>query len=147
MEPVTSALERTSLSEKDVDSTHSTDGLIVNGPSKPGLQYLTTGGLLRQRAAQHRNKVAVVSRWQNKSLTYQALLDSSKEIAQSLVFHGVRPSDRVAVLAGNSIEYVQLLFAVGGIGSVFTIINPTFTTEEVRNAVDFIRKFSNSRPT
>ena len=138
MQSVTSVLEGASLSERDFPSVES-DELIVNGPSEPALQYLTTAGLLQQRADQHPNKLAVVSRWQNKSLTYQALLDSSKEIAQSLVIHGVRPSDRVVVLAGNSIEYVQLLFAVGGIGSVFTIINPTFTPEEVINAVDFIR--------
>ncbi|RAQ49584.1 AMP dependent CoA ligase [Aspergillus flavus] len=111
---------------------------IVHGPTEPPLQELTTAELLQQQYDRYPEKVAVVSRWQKTTLTYRSLFDSSREIAQALVAHGVRPTDRVVVLAGNSIEYVELLFAVGGIGSVFTIMNPTFTAEEVLATVDFI---------
>lgn len=115
-------------------------GFIANGSTEPPLQDLTTGQLLQQQLDRHPAKLAVTSRWQQIRLTYQSLFDSSREIAQALLVHGVRPSDRVAVLAGNSVEYVQLFFAAGGIGSVFTIINPTFTAEEAVAAVDFIGK-------
>ncbi|UCK58409.1 putative NRPS-like protein biosynthetic cluster [Aspergillus flavus] len=111
---------------------------IVHGPTEPPLQELTTAELLQQQFDRYPEKVAVVSRWQKTTLTYRSLFDSSREIAQALVARGVRPTDRVVVLAGNSIEYVELLFAVGGIGSVFTIMNPTFTAEEVLATVDFI---------
>lgn len=110
---------------------------IVNGPAEPPLQDLTTGKLLQQQLDRHPEKLAAVSRWQKASLTYQSLFDSSRDIAQSLLAHGVRPSDRVVILAGNSIEYLQIFFAVGGIGAVFTIVNPTFTAEEVISMVDF----------
>lgn len=95
------------------------------------------GKLLQQQLDRHPEKLAVVSRWQKASLTYQSLFDSSRDIAQSLLAHGVRPSDRVVILAGNSIEYLQTFFAVGGIGAVFTIVNPTFTPDEVISVVDF----------
>ncbi|KAA8648041.1 Nonribosomal peptide synthetases (NRPS) [Aspergillus tanneri] len=111
---------------------------IVNGPTVPSLQELSMGKMLQQQVDRRPEKLAVVSRWQKTSLTYQSLFDTSRDIAQALLMHGVRPTDRVIVLAGNSIEYVQLLFAVAGIGSVFTIINPTFTAEEVVSTVDFI---------
>ena len=113
-------------------------GLIVNGPTEPPLQGLTIAKLLEQQLARHPEKPAVVSKWQKTSLTYKSLFDSCRDIAQALILHGVRPSDRVVALAGNSIEYVQLFFAAGAVGSVFTIINPTFTAEEAVSTVDFI---------
>jgi hypothetical protein len=51
------------------------------------------------------------------------------------------------VLAGNTTEYVQLLFAVGGIGAIFAIINPTFTAEEVLSAIDFLGETATSPAT
>lgn len=124
----------------NVEKFVSNTSLTVKGPAEPSLQDLTTGKLLQERVDQNPEKLAVVSRWQKTSLTYQSLFDSSRSIAQSLLIQGVRPGDHVVILAGNTIEYVQLFFAVGGIGSVFTIINPTFAAEEVIAAVDFIRK-------
>ena len=111
---------------------------VIHGPTEPSLQNLTTGKLLQQQADRHPDKLAVVSRWQNAIMTYQSLFDSSRDISQALLVHGVRPSDRVVILAGNSLEYIQLFFGVGGLGSVFTIINPTFTAEEVLSTIDFI---------
>ncbi|KAB8212599.1 hypothetical protein BDV34DRAFT_218975 [Aspergillus parasiticus] len=111
---------------------------IVHGPTEPPLKDLTTAELLQQQYDRYPEKVAVVSRWQKTALTYRSLFDSSRKIAQALPAHGVRPTDCVVVLAGNSIEFVELLFAIGGIGSVFTIMNPTFTAEEVLATVDLI---------
>lgn len=111
---------------------------VIHGPTEPSLEDLTTGKLLQQQVDRHPDKLAVVSRWQNGALTYQSLFDSNHDISQALLVHGVRPSDRVVILAGNSLEYVQLFFGVGGLGSVFTIINATFTAEEVLSTIDFI---------
>ncbi|KAL4986020.1 hypothetical protein BDW68DRAFT_189205 [Aspergillus falconensis] len=102
------------------------------------LTTINTAQLLEQQRLRYPDKEAVLSRWQGASLTYETLYKSSREIAASLLRHGVRPGDRVVVLAGNSIEYVQLFFAVSAIGAVFTIINPTFTPEEILPTIEFV---------
>jgi len=48
----------------------------------------------------------------------------------------------VAVFAGKSIVYIELFFAVAGIGSVFTVINPIFTAEEMIYRMAFILRSS-----
>lgn len=106
----------------------------------PPLPEINIGQLLDSQYRLHRRKLAVISRWQHKRLTYQALYTNCREIALRLLAHGVRPGDHVVVLAGNSIEYVQLFFAAGAIGAIFSIINPTFTVDEVVAAVDFLGK-------
>ncbi|KAH8799094.1 putative amp dependent CoA ligase [Xylogone sp. PMI_703] len=111
---------------------------IFNGPTSPPLQDINIGQLLQQQFDLHSERVAVISRWQNISLTYQSIFNASRDLAQLLLLHGVRPGDHVVVLAGNSIEYLQLFFSVGGIGAIFVIINPTFSEEEAIAAIDFI---------
>ena len=89
--------------------------------------------------------VKSIVRWFRSSggqLRYRSLFDPSCEIAQVLIAHGAFPTDCVVVLAGDSIEHVQILFVVGEIVSDFTIMNPTFTAEEVLAPVDFIAIFS-----
>ncbi|KAL4735233.1 hypothetical protein BDV11DRAFT_174031 [Aspergillus similis] len=102
------------------------------------LTTLNTAQLLEQQRLRYPDKEAVLSKWQGASLTYETLNKSAREIAASLLRHGVRPGDRVVVLAGNSIEYVQLFFAASAIGAVFTIINPTFTPEEILPTIEFV---------
>ncbi|KAL4789630.1 hypothetical protein BDV19DRAFT_394887 [Aspergillus venezuelensis] len=102
------------------------------------LTTLNTAQLLEQQYGQYPNKEAILSKWQGVSLTYEILYKTTREIAANLLRHGVRPGDRVVVLAGNSLEYVQLFFAVSAIGAVFTIINPTFTTDEIVPTIEFV---------
>jgi acyl-CoA synthetase (AMP-forming)/AMP-acid ligase II len=106
----------------------------------PPLPELNIGQLLDAQHRLYPNRVAAVSRWQRRRLTYQDLYNKSRDVALSLLVHGVRPGDHIVVLAGNSLEYAQLFFAVGAIGAVFSIINPTFTAEEVIAAVNFLGK-------
>ncbi|KAE8164896.1 hypothetical protein BDV40DRAFT_297986 [Aspergillus tamarii] len=115
---------------------------IFHGPIEPLLQELIKAELLQQQHDRYPEKVAVVSRWRKTALTYRSLFDPSCEIAQVLIAHGAFPTDCVVVLAGDSIEHVQILFVVGEIVSDFTIMNPTFTAEEVLAPVDFIAIFS-----
>ncbi|KAK3339656.1 amp dependent CoA ligase [Lasiosphaeria hispida] len=114
------------------------DAATFKAPVSPPLPDLNLGQLLDRQAGQYPDKVAIVSRWQGKRVTYKELHDTCRDIAQSLLHHGVRPGDHVIVLAGNTIEYAELFFAVGAIGAVFSIINPTFSTEEVVSAVDLL---------
>lgn len=119
-------------------------GLVFKGPEHPPLQSLNVGTLLDIQHERFPKKVALVSRWQDTSLSYSDLRNSSRKIAQILLASGVRPGDRVIVLSGNSIEYSQLFFAVGGIGAIFAIINPTFTENEAIAAIQFLSKYRDS---
>jgi acyl-CoA synthetase (AMP-forming)/AMP-acid ligase II len=98
--------------------------------------------LLDQQCDRFLEKEAVLSKWQGIRLTYKALHSTAREIATNLLRQGVRPGDRAVVLAGNTIEYVQLFFAVSAIGGVFTIINPTFTVDEILPAMEFVGKIA-----
>ncbi|OKL56547.1 hypothetical protein UA08_08046 [Talaromyces atroroseus] len=108
------------------------------GPSLPSLLDIHLGKLLEEQSLKYSEKKAVISPWQQSSLTFKTLYNSTRDIAHRLLAYGVRPKDRVVVLAGNTLEYTELFFAVGGIGAIFSIINPTFTADEVANAVQFL---------
>jgi len=114
------------------------EGATFKAPPSPPLPNLNIGQLLDAQHAQYPEREAIVSRWQDKRVTYRELHDTCRDIANSLLSHGVRPGDHIIVLAGNTIEYAQLFFAVGAIGAIFSIINPTFSAEEVMSAVNLL---------
>ncbi|KAI1441713.1 amp dependent CoA ligase [Annulohypoxylon stygium] len=124
--------------KSEVQQATSND-FVFEGPTSPPLQDINIGQLLDESCKKNHERVALVSRWQGERLTYQELHSSCQLIARRLLAIGVRPKDHVVVLAGNSIEYVQLFLATGAIGAIFSIINPTFTAEEVVNAVEFLQ--------
>jgi mevalonyl-CoA ligase len=113
---------------------------IFEGPAFPPLRDIHLGKVLEEQSLKYSEKKAVISQWQQSSLTYKLLYHSTRDIAHRLLAYGVRPADRVVVLAGNTLEYTELFFAVGAIGAIFSIINPTFTADEVVNAVQFLGK-------
>ena len=127
-----------SISHYEKSGSRENENLIVEGSKLPQLRDVNIGQLLDEQGVRCSGKIAAVSRWQGITLTYQDLYRSGRDIAQSLLNHGVRPKDRVVVLSGNTIEYTQLFCAVGGIGAIFAIINPTFTVAEVIAAIDFL---------
>jgi len=117
---------------------HEEEGTTFKAPPSPPLPNLNIGQLLDAQYAEYPDREAIVSRWQDKRVTYRELHGACRGIAKSLLSQGVRPGDHIIVLAGNTIEYAQLFFAVGAIGAVFSIINPTFSAEEVMSAVDLL---------
>lgn len=51
-------------------------------------------------------------------LSYRGLLERSSRVAAGLTARGVRRGDRVAMLLGNRIEFVVVLFAVARLGAI-----------------------------
>ena len=111
-----------------------------SGSLDPAIPSSSTGQFLDEQTYQRPNEVAVVYRWQNLRYTYSDLRTRCHQLAGELLRLGVRPGDRVAVLAGNSIEYVQLFFAITAIGALIAIVNPTLTAGEIEDIVSFISK-------
>ncbi|MGH0032277.1 MAG: class I adenylate-forming enzyme family protein [Myxococcota bacterium] len=82
---------------------------------------LTFGRFLRQVAARHADRVAVVS--DARTLTYGELLAEARELARALLGAGVTKGARVAVWMGNGPEWIAAAFAVGMTGGVLVPIN------------------------
>src|SRR5688500_3270693 len=62
-------------------------------------------------------------------LTYRQLCGAASEIALGLIASGVRPGDRVCVLAETRPEWVQVEFGVSAAGAVVVPIYPTSSPE------------------
>ncbi|MDA9451185.1 MULTISPECIES: class I adenylate-forming enzyme family protein [unclassified Bradyrhizobium] len=73
--------------------------------------------------------------------TYGALADSTKQIANSLRQLGIRPGDRMMIVAENSLALAGLLFAASSIDAWAIVANPRLTFREL----DQIRAHSGAR--
>src|SRR5215204_184246 len=87
------------------------------------------GDLLRRSAARYPDRVAVSDASTTRSFA-QLDADASR-IANALHERGVAPSDRVAILSRNSVQYVQAIFGVARPGAVLVPSNFRLTGGEV----------------
>jgi acyl-CoA synthetase (AMP-forming)/AMP-acid ligase II len=86
--------------------------------------------LLRWRAARH---PALMATWfEGRARSYGELNLSSSELASGLVERlKLQPGDRVAILAKNSDNYLELLFALDKAGLVAAPLNRRLTVHEI----------------
>lgn len=94
------------------------------------------GDWLSRRAALSPEKVAVLDA--SRALapsTYAALAGRTHQLAHFLQSLGVKPGDRVAILAQNSVEWLELWFACGRIGAVLQALNWRLTPVELATLV------------
>ena len=85
----------------------------------------TLGDLLDELASRHPEKEAIV--FENHRISYKSLKDKTNILACSLIALGVKPGDRVALLAPNRPEWIIATFAIAKIGAITTAIS-TFST-------------------
>jgi long-chain acyl-CoA synthetase len=89
--------------------------------------------LLEQRALVSPAHTAVVCGASRTS--YSALNDQAARFAATLLRGGLRPGDRVAICADNSVEAVIALFGVLKAGGVFVMVSPQSPVEYVNRLV------------
>jgi acyl-CoA synthetase (AMP-forming)/AMP-acid ligase II len=82
---------------------------------------LTIGELLERNARFYPHKEALVFEAQRH--TYRTLLDRVKRLADGLHRIGLRRQDRVAILAANCVEYMELLAAGDWAGFIVATLN------------------------
>lgn len=87
------------------------------------------GALLAETARHHGDHAAV--RFGSSTLTYRQLDDRVDALAAGLLSLGVRRGDRVAVLAWNRPEVIEVMFAVFKLGLVLVPLNARYTAGEV----------------
>lgn len=99
------------------------------------LRDITLGALLREQAAHHAGRLAIIFDEADTDLqvrwTYAELDRRVDEVAKALVASGVAHGDRVAVMSPNRPEWVLLEYALARIGAVLVTVNPAFRQAEL----------------
>src|SRR5262245_37494643 len=85
-------------------------------PSIARASQSTVASLFGARAAVQPARVAIVDG--DRTLTYGELADRVARLAGVLAARGVRRGDRVAVLAENRLEILELLLAAARLGAI-----------------------------
>ncbi len=93
----------------------------------------TVGGLFQASVEAHRNKTAVTDG--DTKLSYDALDERSNRLANALVSSGVSAGDRVAILAHNCIEYIELELAAAKLGAIVAAINWRLGPRELAHCI------------
>ena len=70
------------------------------------------------------------------SLTYAQLRAGCARLANHLARRGIRKGDHVAILSENSVEHIVALYAVAMLGAVSIALDPKWTPQEVRRAIE-----------
>lgn len=90
--------------------------------------------LIRDSADEHPASVAIVD--VERKATYAGLDDHVTGLAKGLVAKGLEPGDRVALLLGNTYEFVVAFFGVLRAGGIAVPLNTSLAADEVRHAVE-----------
>lgn len=69
--------------------------------------------------------------WQDQSFTYSSLADDINQAAGVLESLGIQKGDRVALLLGNSPEFVISYYSILRIGAAVVPMNPMYTASEL----------------
>ncbi|MCE0464976.1 non-ribosomal peptide synthetase, partial [Pseudomonas uvaldensis] len=87
-----------------------------------------------QIAAAHPQRTALV--FDETELSYQALNRRANRIARTLIAEGVRPDDRVAILARRGVEMVCAVLAVLKAGAAYVPLDPAYPAERLGYLLD-----------
>ncbi|HJP65702.1 MAG TPA: AMP-binding protein, partial [Actinomycetota bacterium] len=88
------------------------------------------GEVLRQRAREHQEQRYLWS--SDEQITYGEMDQRSDSVAAGLAGIGVGPGDRVAIIASNRMEMIELFFAVAKLGAVQVPLNAFLKGEFLR---------------
>jgi fatty-acyl-CoA synthase len=78
------------------------------------------------------DSTAVVVPGTGQRISYRAMVDQSKRLANVLRSHGLRPGDHVAIFMTNVPEYFEVVWAARRAGYFYTAINWHLTPGDVR---------------
>ena len=110
-------------------------GSLIHGPSHPQIIEKTFGALLREQARARGSSPLVISDHQNRTLTYAEADRRSDHLARGLAALGVRKGDRVAIMMGNMVEYVELFYACAKLGALITLANYGYSEQEFQSVL------------
>ncbi|AMY71541.1 AMP-binding protein [Frigidibacter mobilis] len=74
----------------------------------------------------------------SRKLTYAELLERVNRLATVFLARGVAPGDRIAILAHNRSEYLEVELAAAGIGAIVACLNWRFAPDELWHCIDLV---------
>ena len=101
------------------------------GPARPLLE-LTIGDLLHRTAERYPDRLAVVSRHQEKRLTWAGLNAEADRVARGLWALGIRRGDRVGLWSTNCIEWIMMHMGCARAGASLVNVNPAYRSHELQ---------------
>ena len=110
----------------------------AKGPLEPPLLEETVGENFARIVSAHGDRPAVISRHQQKRLTYQELDLDSNVLAKGLQSLGVRKGDRVCVQLGNNLEFATVTYALFKLGAILVPLNPAFNAAQIISAFNHL---------
>jgi acyl-CoA synthetase (AMP-forming)/AMP-acid ligase II len=114
---------------------------LVHGPTNAPLWHKTIGAVLDGQVQKYGDRTAVVVPWQNIRISFRDLQIRSEAVARALLATGVQHGDKVAIMAGNRIEYIEVFLAAARIGCPLVVLNNTYTPSELVTALERTCKF------
>jgi fatty-acyl-CoA synthase len=112
------------------------DAAFDRGATEPPLIEQTIGAFFDDMAAREPDREALVSRHQQRRLTYRDLQRQSRQLASALLRLGMAPGDRVGIWSHNNAEWLLMQLATAMAGIVLVNINPAYRTAEVEYALN-----------
>jgi fatty-acyl-CoA synthase len=106
------------------------------GPTDVALLDTTIGADLRATARAHPDVDAVVSRHQDRRLTYSQFDAEVDRVAKALLAGGLVAGDRLGIWSPNNLEWVLLQYATARVGVILVCVNPAYRTSELAYVLD-----------
>ena len=103
----------------------------ARGPARPLLE-LTIGDLLQQTVDRYPDRPALVSRHQERRLTWTELSAEADRVARGLWSLGIRRGDRVGLWSTNCVEWIILHMGCARAGAALVNVNPAYRSHELQ---------------
>jgi len=110
---------------------------LFHGPTDVPLLELSLADFLDSQCTHYGNRECVTTPWTGSRWTYNDLRQHSLHLARYIQARGIRPGDRVGILAGNRVEYASVFFACMRVGAILVILNNTYTASEAQYALQY----------
>ncbi|MGD1063506.1 MAG: AMP-binding protein [Terracidiphilus sp.] len=103
----------------------------ARGPARPLLE-LTIGDLLQRTVDRYPDRLAVVSRHQERRLTWAELSVEANRVARGLWSLGIRRGDRVGLWSTNCAEWIVMHMGCARAGAALVNVNPAYRSHELQ---------------
>ena len=103
----------------------------ARGPARPLLE-LTIGDLLQRTVDRYPDRPALVSRHQERRLTWTELSAEADRVARGLWSLGIRRGDRVGLWSTNCAEWIILHMGCARAGAALVNVNPAYRSHELQ---------------
>lgn len=124
------------LDSMQKSSTARFGGICVKDRETGGLHQMTQGAVLSSWANIFPHKTAAAELVSGRTLSFSQLEWRARRLARGLAAVGVKSGDHVAYLLNDRLEVLELLYALGYLGAVWTPVNTRMTPDELARQLE-----------